>query len=388
MAEATRQVIDDDTLVQSLLSCYKLKQQARKRVFQNTAFYRSFNQVFKMKHKIRLQIAAEKQKRFEEHQQQQQQQRQQQELQLQMQLEQLQKEKELEHQQYLLNQQQQQLHQQQQNQEQQPQHQRYGQHEHQQVQLQLQIMKPNHEVMQHIKLEPETFIKIEPRISLLESLETPPPSLLPAHPPPSSSSASLSSFTDSIIAPTPSTSSTHHYLATPMNSLTGSISSGCSSQASSAIASTSGSGSNCSSSSSSGCSSSGSTQGYQDLCSPPAANTSTINTKTMQLTLPNSMIVQEPDVADVQIMRRNLWLIIVRNEVPKTQASKMKFKDTKMQKLKTTANRCMVNLKEFRRRNHKKRARLEAPQAPPLVSMALSSSFGCSGSGQAINLIN
>lgn len=85
----------------------------------------------------------------------------------------------------------------------------------------------------------------------------------------------------------------------------------------------------------------------------------------MELTLPNSMIVQEPDVADVQIMRRNLWLIIVRNEVPKTQASKMKFKDTRLQKLKTTANRCVAHMREFRRRNmQKKRARFET-LAPP-----------------------
>lgn len=74
-----------------------------------------------------------------------------------------------------------------------------------------------------------------------------------------------------------------------------------------------------------------------------------------KMTLPFSLsILPESAVADVDIMRRNLWLMIVRKEVLHAQRRKMSFKEHKIVKSKSLAHRCIGHLKEFKRRNSNK----------------------------------
>lgn len=176
----------------------------------------------------------------------------------------------------------------------------------------------------------ETCVKIEQRISLLESLETPPPSDLPPHPPPSSSSNSPLSYTDCTATAlqsssnnyTPAISSTSNNISCATTSKLDTLSSGDGS----------------------------SNQGYQVVCSPPS----------QKLTLTFPLMLPKSAAADVDIMRRNLWLMIARTEIPRVRKRRMSFKCQKRSKNKLIAQRSVGHIKEFRRRNALKAARIKS----------------------------
>ena len=56
-------------------------------------------------------------------------------------------------------------------------------------------------------------------------------------------------------------------------------------------------------------------------------------------------------VANVDIVRRNLWLMIARNEIIHAHKRKMHLHEQKLIKNRAVAQRCLAHIKEFRRQN-------------------------------------
>lgn len=72
--------------------------------------------------------------------------------------------------------------------------------------------------------------------------------------------------------------------------------------------------------------------------------------------------------ADLDIMRRNLWLMIVRKDIIQAHRKKVSFRDHKLLKTKTIAYRCQSHFKEFQRLNNKLKQQRESKEYQSLSS--------------------
>jgi hypothetical protein len=293
--------INDPLFLKSLLGCHRMKKHAKNQVRQNKLFYKQLVKVFTWKNEIRLQLSE-----------------------------------------------------------------KTGQQQSQIVDYQYDRYPPvKEEVKPMIKIEPEISYSfesqnlqnqnqqppIEQQNQLQQLIETPPP------PPPSSSSmASSMSFSDNQ-ATVMSASSGSTFYTPPTSagsvSICGSIS--MNNGVSSIGGNSNSSGSSCSISSpcnlnatlmnscySSESAGSCSSHSCEILYSPPARNTPTNGRKS------NKRCGKKPNV---ELIRRKLWLMIVRKELPSAHISKTSLREQKLIKAKSVAHSCAEYIDVFRRLN-------------------------------------
>jgi len=67
----------------------------------------------------------------------------------------------------------------------------------------------------------------------------------------------------------------------------------------------------------------------------------------------NRVAAKRESVTDLDIVRRNLWLLIVRKDVIQAYRRKVSFKEQKQLKSRSIAYRCQTHFKEFHRHNNK-----------------------------------
>lgn len=69
---------------------------------------------------------------------------------------------------------------------------------------------------------------------------------------------------------------------------------------------------------------------------------------------PNSKALAKREIiADLDIVRRNLWLIMVRKDIAQAHRRKVTLKEQKLLKARTIAHRCQSHFKQFQEQHNK-----------------------------------